>query len=281
MPADSARDRPSLRWTISARSARVSVPAGVRFLVQPRDPEIGHNHSPAHKRRAPRRCNYTFVTETVRVGNSTFRRICQLYQYRSAAAPQVKPPPIASSTIRSPRLIRPSLTAVSSASGTDAAEVLACWSTVTMTFSGGRPSFLRGGVEDARVRLVRHDPVDVVRGQSGRLQHLVQHGGEVDDRVAEHLAALHPAACRPCRWSTARHRQTEGRCGGRRHGAGWRGCRLRSPLRPSTSAPAPSPNRTQVARSSQSRMRLKVSAPITSALLRAAARSIKSATDSA
>ena len=35
----------------------------------------------------------------------------------------MKPPPIASSTIRSPGLIRPSRTAVSSASGTEAADV--------------------------------------------------------------------------------------------------------------------------------------------------------------
>ena len=39
---------------------------------------------------------------------------------RSRAAPQVRPPPIASSSTRSPRLMRPSLTATSSASGTEA-----------------------------------------------------------------------------------------------------------------------------------------------------------------
>src|SRR3546814_7090013 len=44
-------------------------------------------------------------------------------------------------------------------------------------------------------------------------------------------------------------------------------------------APAPSPNRTQVVRSSQSRMRLNVSLPITSACFAAPVRSIESATD--
>src|SRR3546814_9454957 len=43
-------------------------------------------------------------------------------QTRSTAAPQVKPPPIASSTPRSPRLIRPSRTARSRASGTARSE---------------------------------------------------------------------------------------------------------------------------------------------------------------
>ena len=44
---------------------------------------------------------------------------------RTRLAPQVKPPPIASNITRSPCLIRPSRTATSNASGTEAAEVLA------------------------------------------------------------------------------------------------------------------------------------------------------------
>ncbi len=48
-----------------------------------------------------------------------------------------------------------------------------------------------------------------------------------------------------------------------------------------TTAPAPSPNRTQVARSSQSRMRLNVSEPITSALSAMPLFSIESAIASA
>src|ERR1700720_314338 len=61
--------------------------------------------------------------------------------HRSSVAPQVNPPPIASSRIRSPFLIRPSATATDSASGIDAAEVLPCLSTVITTFSGAMPSF--------------------------------------------------------------------------------------------------------------------------------------------
>ncbi len=56
-------------------------------------------------------------------------------------APQVKPPPTPSSIKVSPRLMRPSRTAASSASGIEAAEVLPWRSTVVMTFSIGRPSF--------------------------------------------------------------------------------------------------------------------------------------------
>ena len=49
-------------------------------------------------------------------GTTTYQRI--------STAPQVKPPPIASSITKSPLRMRPSFTATSSASGTDAAEVL-------------------------------------------------------------------------------------------------------------------------------------------------------------
>ena len=81
---------------------------------------------------------------------------------------------------------------MSSASGTEAAEVLACWSTVTITLRRIEAELPRGGVEDALVGLVRHHPVDLVGAVAGRLEHLVEHVGEVDDRVAEHLLALHP-----------------------------------------------------------------------------------------
>jgi hypothetical protein len=49
-------------------------------------------------------------------------------------------------------------------------------------------------------------------------------------------------------------------------------------LASSTTAPAPSPNSTQVVRSLKSRMREKTSAPITSTLLAAPVRIIESAT---
>ena len=66
--------------------------------------------------------------------------------------------------------------------------MLACWSTVTITFGGIEAELARGGVEDALVGLVRHEPVDLVGRVARGVEHLVEHVGEVDDRVAEHLA---------------------------------------------------------------------------------------------
>ena len=52
-------------------------------------------------------------------------RVCAAAAHqRRIAEPQVKPPPIASSSTRSPRLMRPSALASASASGIEAAEVL-------------------------------------------------------------------------------------------------------------------------------------------------------------
>src|SRR5665213_1567737 len=57
------------------------------------------------------------------------------HHQRISEAPQVKPPPIASIITRWPRWMRPSRTASVSASGTEAADVLAWRSTVITTFS--------------------------------------------------------------------------------------------------------------------------------------------------
>src|SRR5690606_41030899 len=62
-----------------------------------------------------------------------------IYQ-RMRTAPQVNPPPIASIITRSPFLMRPSSLASQSASGTEAAEVFACLSTVTTVLASGMPS---------------------------------------------------------------------------------------------------------------------------------------------
>src|SRR5262245_10206110 len=62
--------------------------------------------------------------------------------HRISVAPQVKPPPMASSITRSPRLMRRSCTASASASGIEAAEVLPWRSSVSTTCSGLSPSFL-------------------------------------------------------------------------------------------------------------------------------------------
>src|SRR5207245_1704469 len=94
---------------------------GFRFLRDPRNPEIGHPYLPPWNGVPPPCLSYAFVTEFDPDRNSTNCRIFQLFQYLSAAAPHVKPPPIASRTTTSPRLIRPSRIAVSKASGTEAA----------------------------------------------------------------------------------------------------------------------------------------------------------------
>jgi hypothetical protein len=59
---------------------------------------------------------------------------------RTSAEPQVRPPPSASISTRWPPRMRPSATASASASGTEAAEVLAWRSIVTTTRSDGRHS---------------------------------------------------------------------------------------------------------------------------------------------
>ena len=41
--AISARDRPSLRWTTSAKIGARQSAVGVRFIIDPRDAEIGHS----------------------------------------------------------------------------------------------------------------------------------------------------------------------------------------------------------------------------------------------
>ena len=90
-------------------------------------------------------------------------RFNQRAYQRNRLAPQLKPPPSASISTRSPRLIRPSATAASRASGIEAAEVLAWRSMVRTTFSGGRPSFAPDAVDDPAVGLMRHQPIDIRR----------------------------------------------------------------------------------------------------------------------
>ena len=173
-------------------------------------------------------------------------------------------------------LMRPSPTASSSASGIEAAEVLACRSTVTTICSGGRPSLRPIAVDDALVGLVRHQPVDVAR-RSARWRPSASSTdlGQLTHRLAEHLAAFHAQMAGGARSRTGRHRHRGCRNGGRRNADGSTGCRGRAACPAaappcSTTAPAPSPNSTQVPRSFQSRMREKVSAPITSAVARLA-----------
>src|SRR4029077_4213629 len=75
----------------------------------------------------------------VLLGVHTLAPYRQSYQ-RTSAAPQVKPPPIASNNNRSPRLMRRSASASARASGIDAAEVFPWRSTVVTIFPGAMPS---------------------------------------------------------------------------------------------------------------------------------------------
>ena len=87
-------------------------------------------------------------------------RVSSFAHHRNRTEPQVNPPPTPSSITCCPARMRPSRTATSSASGIDAAEVLACRSTVTTIFSCGNVQLPRGRVHDAQVGLVRDQPVD-------------------------------------------------------------------------------------------------------------------------
>src|ERR1700733_9294532 len=124
--ADSVRDKPTFWYTASHKSARVIV-----FLAIA-SPTLGARY---HRS--------TYRTELSRILGSAQRvnGLREVWHYhRSSAAPQVKPPPIASSKSKSPRLIRRSATASASASGIEAAEVLPCLSTVLTILVGAMPS---------------------------------------------------------------------------------------------------------------------------------------------
>ena len=117
---------------------------------------------------------------------------------RTSAEPQVRPPPSASISTRSPRRMRPSLPGLGQ----------------RQRHRGGRgvgvpvhrhhhplrrqPEPLAHRVDDAQVGLVRHQPVDVAPGQPVGGQRLVHRLGQPDDRVAEHLAPVHHQVARAC-----------------------------------------------------------------------------------
>src|SRR3954468_24048806 len=180
-------------------------------------------------------------------------------------APQVKPPPTPCIITRWPARIFPARTNSSSASGTDAAEVLAWCTTGTTSLSRGRPSlravasrmrtFAWCGMSQSTSSRCISAAASVSRATSSspRTANLntpcpfICRNGESTmqprDRWpgAESRPAWFPSACSTLAWMPG--------------------------LSPATSAtaPAPSPNSTQVPRSFQSRMRENTSAPITSA----------------
>ena len=150
--------------------------------------------------------------------------------------------------------------------------MLPCLFTVRTTFSGAMPSFSALASMMRLLAWCGHEPVDVVGRRAGRLEGVVDHVRHHADGVTEDLAALHAQARRWSSSSPGRRRRracrggapSERRCEVRTP----RSCGVPSPCcASSTIAPAPSPNSTQVVRSFQSRMREKVSAPMTSARL--------------
>ena len=82
-----------------------------------------------HYTHPPNGCNKSFYEFVLNFPN----------QYLNNTAPQVKPPPMPSSSNIWPRLMRPLLMPSSNANGTDAAEVLPWFCTVRMTLSRLRP----------------------------------------------------------------------------------------------------------------------------------------------
>ena len=127
---------------------------------------------------------------------------------------------------------------------------------------------VRGHRHDPQVRLVRHQPVDVGGGEPGAVERRGAGLGELDHRVLEDLLARPSSRRRRCRSRTGRRRRRAGRGSGRRNAGRWRGCRgppaCRRPRPPRGSARR---RRRRTARRStrsvKSRMREKVSAPIT------------------
>ena len=164
---------------------------------------------------------------------------------------------MASSSTRSPRLMRPSATAVASARGTEAAEVLPCRATVETTFCGVDVQLLGRAVEDSLIGLVGHEPVDFRHGNARRLRRGLDRCRDIGHGVAEDLLALHAQIAGGLRGRRAAVHIKQvvqpavGKQLGVEHAAiGGRRPRPRPAL--STTAPAPSPNSTQVRRSFQS-----------------------------
>jgi hypothetical protein len=109
--------------------------------------------------------------EFLHSGDETFRN--------GAGPPQVKPPPTPSSITCCPLRMRPSRTAVSSASGIDAAEVLPCEATVITMLFHRQVEASRRGLQDADVGLMRHQPVQRRHRQTRRVH-------QFDRRIAQH-----------------------------------------------------------------------------------------------
>ena len=206
--------------------------------------------------------------------------------HRTSAAPQVKPPPIASSSTRSPRLMRPSVTATQSASGIEAADVLPWRSTRHHDLLRRDAELVRRGVDDALVGLVRHEPVDVVGSVAGVANTSSTTSVIIADRVPEDLAAFHaqmPDGLRRGRAAIDVELGLVAAVGAQVRGedAAVRRARPAAPALPARRRRRRRRTARRCVRSFQSRMREKVSAPITSARLCVPVRSRPSAVASA
>ena len=150
--------------------------------------------------------------------------------------------------------------------------MLACSATVEITLSLVDAQPVGHALEDALVGLVRDEPVDVGDRDAGVGRGGGDRLGDIDHGVAEHLVALHPqVADRAGRRGAAVDIEQVLLGAVAAQGEAQQAAvgRWSPPLRPAprTTAPAPSPNSTQVPRSVQSISRVMVSAPMTRAHL--------------
>ena len=107
-------------------------------------------------------------------------------------AAQTKPAPNATMPTSAPGFRCPSRSAAASASGIDAAEVLAVHSTLKETFSCATPSASATAADDPRVGLVRDEVVDLLDADAVTREHLLRRLGHPVHGVAVDLLAGHP-----------------------------------------------------------------------------------------
>ena len=167
---------------------------------------------------------------------------------RTSAEPQVRPPPSASISTRSPLRMRPSSQRLGQRQRHRGGRG------VGVAIDGDHHPLRRQAelaahrVDDPQIGLVRHQPVDVALRQPVGGERLVHRLGEPDHRVAEHLAAVHHQMARPVAAARPRHRHTGYRPACPGHAGGWRECRGRCCRCPCRRAGTPHPRRRRTAR---------------------------------
>src|SRR5215218_397811 len=188
--ADSERDRPSLRWTTSARSARVRVPLASASLFSRAIPRSAIKIFSRPVRRGPPSSIH------VRNKNSTCRQFDILPDYRTFSIPERCRSPCKATTHRFKHNNVPALDSAVLHCGIERKRNR-CRGSICMFVNGndnlfGRKAELpRGSVQNAGIRLVRDDPVDLGGRKTRRFEHFVENFRKIDHGVAEHLASLH------------------------------------------------------------------------------------------